>query len=663
MSPRPAIFISAVSSELRSARQLVANVLTFLGYDPEWQDIFGTQEGDLRAMLRRRIDSCNGVVQLVGQCYGAEPPNMDERFGRVSYTQYEALYAVGKGKKVWYLLLDESFPGDPHELEDEQKQSLQSAYRSRVKSESHIYYALNSKESLELSVFKLRDDLSKIRRAVRRWTALVAGLLIATVTISLWVLHNQQHSNEQLQALQQKFDKLQQGVNSFVEVQSAVRREQPGQKPDQLEQRTYDELGKQLGLDPVALRQELPRFAQELKKAANSTPYERASAAYIEKDYNEAERLALVAADDARSANPPMNSDIIKALELAAEAAEKRIEYADALTRLREAEKLTDRTRDPIEWARIQFGIAQVLEQQGKYADAEGMLRQVLVERQRILGNEHMDTLGCANELANALYFQGKYSEAEAAYRAVTTLKEKVLGPEHISTLKSRNNLASALDSEGKYDEAETELHAVIKLKEKALGAEHPDTLATRNNLAAVLDQQGKYAEAESEDRTIIEIKERVLGPAHPDTITTRSNLADVLEHEGKYSEAEYLARENLKLREKVLGPEHPSTLNTRYGLAAVLADQRKYSEAETEYRAVLKLQEKVLTVDHPNTLRTCYSLAVCLRAESQLSEANQLAQRAADGALRVLGQNHPDTKRYEQLRQELQAASVANDK
>lgn len=42
MTPRPLIFISAVSRELRSARQLVANTLTFLGYQPIWQDIFGT---------------------------------------------------------------------------------------------------------------------------------------------------------------------------------------------------------------------------------------------------------------------------------------------------------------------------------------------------------------------------------------------------------------------------------------------------------------------------------------------------------------------------------------------------------------------------------------------------------------------------------------------
>src|SRR6202043_3407635 len=74
MSPRPVIFISAVSSELRSARQLVANPLTFLGYEPEWQEIFGTEQGDLRGMLRRRVEASEGVVQLVGDCYGAEPP-------------------------------------------------------------------------------------------------------------------------------------------------------------------------------------------------------------------------------------------------------------------------------------------------------------------------------------------------------------------------------------------------------------------------------------------------------------------------------------------------------------------------------------------------------------------------------------------------------------
>src|SRR5260221_1697769 len=166
MSPRPAIFISAVSQELKSARQLAANTLTFLGYDPEWQDLFGVEEGDLRAMLRRRIDACNGLVQLVGKCYGAEPPSIDENFGRVSYTQYEALYAKSKGKKAWYLFLDEGFPTDPHPEEDPEKQKLHIDYRARVKADSHLYYPLSSREGLEASVLRLRDDLTRLRRGV-----------------------------------------------------------------------------------------------------------------------------------------------------------------------------------------------------------------------------------------------------------------------------------------------------------------------------------------------------------------------------------------------------------------------------------------------------------------------------------------------------------------
>jgi hypothetical protein len=108
----PLIFISAVSRELRSGRQLAANTLTFLGYQPIWQDFFGTETGDLRAMLRQQIDQCKGVLQIVGNCYGAEPTTPDPQFGRVSYTQYEALYARSRGKKVWYLFIDETFPRD-----------------------------------------------------------------------------------------------------------------------------------------------------------------------------------------------------------------------------------------------------------------------------------------------------------------------------------------------------------------------------------------------------------------------------------------------------------------------------------------------------------------------------------------------------------------------
>src|SRR3954463_6972125 len=208
MSPRPTIFISAVSKELRSARQLVANTLTFLGYEPIWQDIFGTETGDLRQMLRTQIDQSKGVVQLVGQCYGAEPPTPDPDFGRVSYTQYEALYARKKGTKVWYLFMDEDFPIDPHEPEPEELRQLQAAYRGVLKADSHLFHPLKTREALEAGVLKLRDDLTQLRKGARRWAWGIAALLVFVALLVIWLVFGQSKMSTKIDKSQATLEKI-----------------------------------------------------------------------------------------------------------------------------------------------------------------------------------------------------------------------------------------------------------------------------------------------------------------------------------------------------------------------------------------------------------------------------------------------------------------------
>jgi hypothetical protein len=208
MSPRPTIFISAVSKELRSARQLVSNTLTFLGYEPIWQDIFGTETGDLRQMLRDKIDQSKGVVQLVGQCYGAEPSSPDPDFGRVSYTQYEALYARKKGIKVWYLFMDEDFPIDPHEPEPEEQRQLQAAYRGVLKADSHLFHPLKTREALEAGVLKLRDDLTQLRKGARRWAWGIAALLVFVALLVIWLVFGQSKMSTKMDKSQATLEKI-----------------------------------------------------------------------------------------------------------------------------------------------------------------------------------------------------------------------------------------------------------------------------------------------------------------------------------------------------------------------------------------------------------------------------------------------------------------------
>jgi cell division protein FtsL len=212
MTPRPTIFVSAVTRELKAARQLVTNTLNFLGYEPVWQDIFGTEQGDLRGMLRRQIDECKGVVQLVGHRYGAEPPAADEHFGRVSYTQYEALYALKRGKKVWYLMMDENFPTDVAEAEPAELRELQAAYRRRLQSESRLYHPLTSPEALETSVLKLRDDLTRLRRGIKQWAVAVIVLLLIVVAGIVWISRQGADVKRKSVEVKQQVDEMKQQV-------------------------------------------------------------------------------------------------------------------------------------------------------------------------------------------------------------------------------------------------------------------------------------------------------------------------------------------------------------------------------------------------------------------------------------------------------------------
>lgn len=647
----PLIFISAVSRELRSGRQLAANTLTFLGYQPVWQDVFGTETGDLRAMLRQQIDQCKGVLQIVGNCYGAEPPAPDPQFGRVSYTQYEALYARQRGKKVWYLFIDETFPVDVCEGEPAELRELQAAYRQRLQSDAHLFHPLTSREGLEASVLKLRDDLISLRRGVKRWAAGVAILLLVSVGLGLWLLYSQRQTTQRVVETQnamvtmsQEMTKLREGIVKYPRIEAEVRQSRPEENPAVVQERVYDALSKELGVDAKVLQQKLPDVAISLQRAPDATTYERANAAYVAKDYLGAERLAAQAVEELQKSGSARPAEIVQAYQLAGFSAQKRIQFKTAMEYFRAAEKLTERQGNPTQWADIQHAIGDLLMEQGSYREAEEVMRAAAETREQALGAEQPDTLRSRARVAYAQYRQGKYNEAIASLRELLTSFEQVLGPEHPDTLLVRNGLAITLDNAGKTAEAEAEHRRILASREKVLGPEHPDTLRTRNNIALTLDRQGKHAEAANEYQQVIDLANKVLGPEHPDTLRSRSSFAYALDHQGKFAEAELNLRDVIRLEEKVLGPEHPDTLVSRLRLSKVVLSQGKFFEAETDYRTLITLEQKVLGPEHPDTLSARSGLANALQAQGKHPEAAAQYRELIVLQEKVLGGEHPNT-------------------
>ena len=179
---KPIIFISAVSEEFRGLRRDVADVLRKLGYDPHSQESLPTLEGDLRQALREQIDHCEGLIQIVGAGYGAEPPSIDADYGRVSYTQFEYLYARLKGKKLWLFFaadgdnvgrdrpvaqLDLPKPElnhpDPAAYQAERR-ALQQDYIAGLRSNGQVRHGFADAQRLLGQVHEIRDELLDLRR-------------------------------------------------------------------------------------------------------------------------------------------------------------------------------------------------------------------------------------------------------------------------------------------------------------------------------------------------------------------------------------------------------------------------------------------------------------------------------------------------------------------
>jgi hypothetical protein len=74
------------------------------------------------------------------------------------------------------------------------------------------------------------------------------------------------------------------------------------------------------------------------------------------------------------------------------------------------------------------------------------MNRQTLALREKVIEAEYPDTLMSMSLLAQVLERQGKYSEAESMNRQMLALREKVIGAEHPDTLMSMSLLAHVLE-------------------------------------------------------------------------------------------------------------------------------------------------------------------------------------------------------------------------
>ncbi|MGV4925046.1 tetratricopeptide repeat protein [Streptomyces sp. BHT-5-2] len=260
-------------------------------------------------------------------------------------------------------------------------------------------------------------------------------------------------------------------------------------------------------------------------------------------------------------------------------------------------------------------------------------------------GDHHALLAALAGRLAQAHALAGadRHFEAQELRTEVLAGRERLLGPDHPDTLGCRHDIAVGLGRLGRLEECRTAAREVAEARTRVLGAHHPDTLASRWQHAFVSGRLGRWAEALTAYQEVAAGQAAALGPDHPDTLAARYETGVALGRLGRSAEALAHYRDLVAARTRAHGPHDPETLRARHGLGVNYGRQDRWPEALAEAREVAAVRARVLGADHPDTLASHRETAVALGRLGRWAEALDVHRRVADARARVLGAAHLD--------------------
>lgn len=221
-----------------------------------------------------------------------------------------------------------------------------------------------------------------------------------------------------------------------------------------------------------------------------------------------------------------------------------------------------DKCRDLITAARQ--ALADGLKRNGRYADAQELLKGLIEDITRTSSDEHPALSFAYDSLGWVLSRQGNLEEANTFLQKALDASVKQFGSSSPHTLRSRLTLAEVLVKLGRNDEAQ-ELYSFLENQLRKsdrdggqITSDLPkDSVADLNILAGIYMQQGKYSEAKTTFRMVVDERKKMFGANSRLTLWAEMQYGLAANGEGNAEQAEVILSGLLPRQIDVLGLEH----------------------------------------------------------------------------------------------------------
>ncbi len=663
MGGPPKVFISAVSGDLGSVRQLVKEALLTMDCFPVEQTNFTPDHRTVVEMLEEKIAGCQAVIHIVGMRYGVEPRTRTDP--RRSYTQIEYDIACRLKKRVYVFACPEDFPYDEApEPEDAEKQSLQLAHRADLLESDRLKYKVTNSGEVREKVKELQVELDGLRVRIRSNTRRIYGLA-AAILLGLFVVGGggwfayQSLHGEVITAIndpdvlktrlqrhiesvsQERIDELNAAKASYKEIEKIEKQrdieisrlnsliEIIGKNLDQGGTRIYQQAIITLeneGVEAVLDYLE-GKKAAILKDADNQSEIRDAES---EKLYSQLEPL-LLKSNMHRSALEfdEAEKDLLAVVGKAPEWPRVRKnlgELYEQLDRFDEAvphfRAAIDLERDPAELWELHRQLGGVFLTLSNLGEAEKSMKEAVKFAEQVYGRESHFYAGALYNLGSVLMRQARIHEAIKVQEEVLPLVERDLGKKHLHYARSLEKLAHYYVQVGKFPEAEPLVREAVEITREIYPPGSLEMASSLNALAVILQYGKQYEESEELFRQVLAVNRKNFDGKTTQVGLAVLNLGNLLRLSGQVNEAEEYLTEAQMIYEHVFGRNHPKVAVTLEGIGYIRGMSGSPEEARPYFEEALSIYLSAFGPNHPHSIQCLIDLGSTQMAIKRYEEA-----------------------------------------
>ncbi|QSQ13828.1 serine/threonine-protein kinase [Myxococcus landrumensis] len=283
---------------------------------------------------------------------------------------------------------------------------------------------------------------------------------------------------------------------------------------------------------------------------------------------------------------------------------------------------------------------AELLEQEGRFAEAEPLLRKSLdaaTARGQVLARAELN-----GRLGILARHQGRLLDAKRWQEEALQLHEALHGAEHPHTGVALLNLGGTLAHLGELTRAEASLQRALAIHRWSLGEDHLAVARTLSNLAIIYFEWGHGAQAREAAETSLSVARKSVGPESPLLMGMESNRLGVLGELGAREEELAQARRSLLHHQRVYGAHHPEVALDAHEVGRLLRLLGRAREARGFHAQGVSLQEPLLSKGQVEG-EGLRSLADALLFLGRVDEARTHAQSALAKLERDQGPSSPE--------------------